>query len=381
MSKRDMRAKKLLAAVLMALSMQVWYAPPIWADEGEQPAKQSDTVTGEEQADATTAPAAGDSTEQETADAAAADTEQDVAANIKAPSAPTVRGYSISTLAANDDYGIMPLASGVIIEAYDAGGGTASGDYSVAIGYDVMATRKWSVAVGTDNTRSEGESSVAIGNNTHATADYAIALGTSAGAYAANSVAIGNESKAIKEYQVSFGDVEMNRTNTYHSLVGITDIDMVGKLNGANFTVDSHLSSIAIGTSAAATGARSTAFGYGAKAQGDYSLAFGYGATAANVDSIAIGGDSTTNADKQVSFGKYNIDTNSWSLTHSLAGIKDIEMTGELNGVTKINGQDISSLGGTDLTNIETDINVKAVAKDGPLYNFSVERATGKGKW
>ncbi|WP_455654397.1 beta strand repeat-containing protein, partial [Phascolarctobacterium sp.] len=348
MSKRDMRAKKLLAAVLMALSMQVWYAPPIWAAEGGQTAKQTDTVTEEEQADATTAPAAGDSAKQETADAEAADTEQDAAANIKVPSAPTVRGYSISTLAAGDDYGIMPLAAGT--NAYEAGGGDASGAYSVA-----------------------------IGSNTHAFGDYSIVLGSSAGAHAANSVAIGNESKAIKEYQVSFGDVEMNRTDTYHSLAGITDIDMIGKLNGANFTVDSHLSSIAIGTSAAATGARSTAFGYAAKAQGDYSLAFGYGATAANVDSIAIGGDSTTNADKQVSFGKYNIDTNSWSLTHSLAGIKDIEMTGELKGVTSINGKSIDSLGGgsVDLTNIETDINVKAVAKDGPLYNFSVERATG----
>ncbi|MFQ9935823.1 MAG: hypothetical protein ACLRXQ_07200 [Phascolarctobacterium faecium] len=57
MSKRDMRAKKLLLAVLLAMSMQSYHAAPTWAAEIGQPAGQTETVDGKRQSGSTTTPA------------------------------------------------------------------------------------------------------------------------------------------------------------------------------------------------------------------------------------------------------------------------------------------------------------------------------------
>ena len=57
MSKRDMRAKKLLLAVLLAMSMQSYHAAPTWAAEIGQPAGQTETVDGKGQSGSTTTPA------------------------------------------------------------------------------------------------------------------------------------------------------------------------------------------------------------------------------------------------------------------------------------------------------------------------------------
>lgn len=94
MSKREIRAKRLVAAVLLAISVQMWSAPPLWAAEASVQTETS---------------AAGEA--KETKDAKAADSETggeadaDEGENVVVP----VIGYSTRS-AAGSDYGVMPLA-------------------------------------------------------------------------------------------------------------------------------------------------------------------------------------------------------------------------------------------------------------------------------
>ncbi|WP_455654222.1 YadA-like family protein [Phascolarctobacterium sp.] len=295
MSKRDMRAKKLLAAVLMALSMQVWYVPPIWAAEGGQTTKQADTVTGEEQDDAATAPAAGDSAEQETANAEAADTEQDAAANSKSPSFPTVRGYSISTLAADDDYGIMPLAA-VTGDLYGANVTVDTSLSNIAIGGTIGTNFKEATVMGT------GAS--ANGNNSSVFGSYAKSTGKMGSAFGGDSVVRGDNGSAF-----GYGAIS----------------DLGGSAFG--YAASSGVAGSAFGIDAKASSVYGSAFGAEAEANAIYSSAFGYKAKAAHEKSVAIGAESTTSAAAQVSFGTMG----TTSTYRDLAGIKDIAMTGALS--------------------------------------------------
>lgn len=210
MSKRDMRAKKLLLAVLLAMSMQSYYAAPTWAAEAGQPTGQTETVDGKGQSDGTTTPAAD---EAETVKKA--DTKQE------ADEALTIMGYSVNTLNTDDEYGVMPtiVAPGgnPSTNAYTAGDASVSGSgLAVAIGYGAKATNaEWSVVLGTDS---------------ETTAGYAVALGYSAKGSHENSVAIGAYSTTTVTKQVSFGkwDSTTSTWTTTRSLAGIQDIDMEG---------------------------------------------------------------------------------------------------------------------------------------------------------
>ena len=229
MSKRDMRAKKLLLAVLLAMSMQSYYAAPTWAAETGQPAGQTETVDGKGQSDGTTTPAAD---EAETVKKI--DTKQEV------DEALTIMGYSVNTLNADEDAGIMPaiVAPGgnPSTNAYTAGDASVSGsNLAVAIGYGANAT--------------SADGSVVLGASGEATAKNAVALGYNAKASHENSVAIGANSTTTAVDQVSFGKYDgLDEYNlpvwaVARSLVGIKDID----INGINFEGNIHDENVIIG--------------------------------------------------------------------------------------------------------------------------------------
>lgn len=101
MSKRDMRAKKLLLAVLLAMSMQSYHAAPTWAAEIGQPAGQTETVDGKRQSGSTTTPAEEEETSAPATgeEAAAAEGEDGANTDAAMPLVPYgVRAASAATM-------------------------------------------------------------------------------------------------------------------------------------------------------------------------------------------------------------------------------------------------------------------------------------------
>ena len=274
MSKREIRAKRLVAAVLLAISVQMWSAPPLWAAEASVQTETSAAGEAKETKETKNAKA----TDSETGGEADADEGE----NVVVP----VIGYSTRS-AAGSDYGVIPLAdaadpnpnfggelawytdddgktqwktngkgeltgvtsiNGAVLQmdVNDDEFMTAIGvksyanSYGSAFGWYARAEGQYSVAVGyaaeTDGT------GVALGYNAKAKADGGTSLGMAAevGEEHTNSVAIGSYSVTNAANQVSFGhktgdnDVESGltyKTDLFRSLTNISDIDMAGNIN------------------------------------------------------------------------------------------------------------------------------------------------------
>ena len=395
MSKREIRAKRLVAAVLLAISVQMWSAPPLWAAEASVQTETSAAGEAKETKDAKDAKAA----DSETGGEADAGEEETVVV--------PVIGYSTRS-AAGSDYGVMPLADTAVDGALT--GVTSINDakfyadtHDLLFGYDAKSQGTGTVALGSD-ANAGGQYSTAIGASASATAENSSALGMYARAGFKDSVAIGFSSNATADNMVSFGVTENGGSTwtTRRSLEGIANIDMEGtinlggtwtknasgiyesngkgeltgitKINGIDFqyiedspslAIGTYLSgdysySLAIGGGADAAANNATAVGFSTSAYGENSTAIGNSSTVyeksgtaigasayvqnGHTGSVAIGYDSATTAANQVAFGTGTVTTDdgpevvTWTNRRSLAGISDIDMEGALTGVTSING-------------------------------------------
>ncbi len=390
-SKREIRAKRLVAAVLLAISVQMWSAPPLWAAEASVQTETS---------------AAGEAKEtKETKNAKAADSETggEADAGEEETVVVPVIGYSTRS-AAGSDYGVMPLADMAVDGALTGVTGINDAKFyadthDLLLGYDAKSQGTGTVALGSD-ANAGGQYSTAIGASASATAENSSALGMYARAGFKDSVAIGFSSNATADNMVSFGVTENGGSTwtTRRSLEGIANIDMHGALTGVTginnvtFILDEENSRVGIGNvdlpedayNGIAIGANNTvtasygiAIGGASSALGENSIAIGSDALAKaangislgeyakvgeeHTGSVAIGSRSTTTAANQVSFGQWSSTKNEWTNRRSLAGISDIDMEGtinlggtwtknatsgeyesngkgELTGVTKING-------------------------------------------
>ena len=391
MSKREIRAKRLVAAVLLAISVQMWSAPPLWAAEASVQTETS---------------AAGEAKEtKETKNAKAADSETggEADAGEEETVVVPVIGYSTRS-AAGSDYGVMPLADMAVDGALTGVTGINDAKFyadthDLLLGYDAKSQGTGTVALGSD-ANAGGQYSTAIGASASATAENSSALGMYARAGFKDSVAIGFSSNATADNMVSFGVTENGGSTwtTRRSLEGIANIDMHGALTGVTginnvtFILDEENSrvgignvdlpedaynGIAIGANTTVTASYGIAIGGASSALGENSIAIGSDALAKaangislgeyakvgeeHTGSVAIGSRSTTTAANQVSFGQWSSTKNEWTNRRSLAGISDIDMAGnislggewkenatagiyesngkgELNGVTSING-------------------------------------------
>ena len=395
MSKWEIRAKRLVAAVLLAISVQMWSAPPLWAAEASVQTETSAAGEAKETKDAKDAKAA----DSETGGEADAGEEETVVV--------PVIGYSTRS-AAGSGYGVMPLADTAVDGALT--GVTSINDakfyadsHDLLLGYDAKSQGTGTVALGSD-ANAGGQYSTAIGASASATAENSSALGMYARAGFKDSVAIGFSSNATADNMVSFGVTENGGSTwtTRRSLEGIANIDMEGtinlggtwtknasgiyesngkgeltgitKINGIDFqyiedspslAIGTYLSgdysySLAIGGGADAAANNGTAVGFSTSAYGENSTAIGNSSTVyeksgtaigasayvqnGHTGSVAIGYDSATTAANQVAFGTGTVTTDdgpevvTWTNRRSLAGISDIDMEGALTGVTSING-------------------------------------------
>ena len=364
MSKRDMRAKKLLLAVLLAMSVQSYYAAPAWAAEAGQLAGQTETVAGKGQSDGTTTPAGDEETSAPaTGEEAAAEGEE--GANTDAAVPPVTYGVRAASAGNDDDDGIMPIADQAVNGAL-----TGVTDISFEKGIQIggVAAASDSIAIG--SVLNESSNSIAMGRNLNIAqgADYSVLLGygSTLSASAEYSTVIGYTSRII-------GD------NCSESILMGNNSAILfsnGILVGNNSTIGGKsTNSIALGSEIVVDGSNNVALGYGSKVEAANSIALGAKAEVKHENSVAIGSNSTTTAANQVSFGGA-----AESSYRSLVGIKDITMAGALNGVVTINGVDINDIldgGSVDLTNITTNLAVKASEAAGAATTFSIDQATG----
>ena len=386
MSKREIRAKRLVAAVLLAISVQMWSAPPLWAAEASVQTETS--ATGET---------------KETKDAKAADSETGGEADAEEEETVVVPviGYSTRS-AAGSDYGVMPLADTAVDGALTGVTGingaelvvdkvnnnffigtTEYGDFDknskniAAIGFGIYVDSSDNISVFGTSADGHGESASAFGYN--ATADeYASVFGSGANA-ASNGSAFGYNAEAVEQYTIAFGS---------------------GAVAGDNYAIAFGCSaksagsySIAVGSEAIVEVARGIAIGdfahiekyegyaeagniaIGTEAHTNalYSMAIGDHADSTFKNSIAIGASSNTTAENQVSFGTGVINTINgeevieWTARRSLAGISDIEMAGALTGLNKIDMKNgaltgVSTINGNVIVPMNEDVTNKSLA-------------------
>ena len=373
MSKREIRAKRLVAAVLLAISVQMWSAPPLWAAEASVQTETS---------------AAGEA--KETKDAKAADSETGGEADTGEEETVVVPviGYSTRS-AAGSDYGVMPLAdmavdgaltgvtgingSELVVDKVnnnffigtiqDGGSFDKSSKNNAAIGLDIYvdsngnssvfgaAAKSWGESASVFGAGAEsGEYGSVFGAGAEASEQYGSAFGASALAGHSNTVAFGYSAKSTEWYSIAVGA---------EAKAEVTGGIAIGALANVGTGVKTYGSGIAIGMEA--------------HTNNDLTIALGYNAESTFESSIAVGANSATTAAYQVAFGTGEVKTVdgaevvTWTDRRSLAGISDIDMAGALTGVNKIDMKNgaltgISTINGNVLVPMNEDVTNKSLA-------------------
>ena len=376
MSKREIRAKRLVAAVLLAISVQMWSAPPLWAAEASVQTETSAAGEAKETKDAKDAKAA----DSETGGEADAGEEETVVV--------PVIGYSTRS-AAGSDYGVMPLAdmavdgaltgvtgingSELVVDKVnnnffigtiqDGGSFDKSSKNNAAIGLDIYvdsngnssvfgaAAKSWGESASVFGAGAEsGEYGSVFGAGAEASEQYGSAFGAGALAGHSNTVAFGYSAKSTEWYSIAVGA---------EAKAEVTGGIAIGALANVGTGVKTYGSGIAIGMEA--------------HTNNDLTIALGYNAESTFESSIAVGANSATTAAYQVAFGTGEVKTVdgaevvTWTDRRSLAGISDIDMEGALTGVNKIDMKNgaltgISTINGNVLVPMNEDVTNKSLA-------------------
>ena len=385
MSKREIRAKRLVAAVLLAISVQMWSAPPLWAAEASVQTETSAAGEAKETKDAKDAKAA----DSETGGEADAGEEETVVV--------PVIGYSTRS-AAGSDYGVMPLADMAVdgaltgvtgingselvvdkvnnnffIGTTEYGGFDKKSKNRAVIGLGIYVDPSDNISVFGTSAEGHGESASAFGYNASAD-EFSSVFGSGANA-ASNGSAFGYNAEAVEQYASAFGSGAVAGDN--HTIAFGYSAKSAGSYSiavGSEAIVEV-ARGIAIGTFAhiekyeGYADSGNIAIGTEAHTNALYSMAIGDCADSTFKNSIAIGASSNTTAENQVSFGTGVINTINgnevvtWTDRRSLAGISDIEMADALTGVTSINGSVLAAMN-EDVTNKSLAIGAGAVFMD-----------------
>ena len=385
MSKREIRAKRLVAAVLLAISVQMWSAPPLWAAEASVQTETSAAGEAKETKDAKDAKAA----DSETGGEADAGEEETVVV--------PVIGYSTRS-AAGSDYGVMPLADMAVdgaltgvtgingselvvdkvnnnffIGTTEYGGFDKKSKNRAVIGLGIYVDPSDNISVFGTSAEGHGESASAFGYNASAD-EFSSVFGSGANA-ASNGSAFGYNAEAVEQYASAFGSGAVAGDN--HTIAFGYSAKSAGSYSiavGSEAIVEV-ARGIAIGTFAhiekyeGYADSGNIVIGTEAHTNALYSMAIGDCADSTFKNSIAIGASSNTTAENQVSFGTGVINTINgnevvtWTDRRSLAGISDIEMAGALTGVTSINGSVLAAMN-EDVTNKSLAIGAGAVFMD-----------------
>ena len=227
--------------------------------------------------------------------------------------------------------------------SYDAGGGTASGDTSIAIGGGFGATQagpkansKFSIAIGQEANAtgdasiamghlaktSGEESAIAIGNETKALSKDTTAVGSGSQSQGEKAAAFGFQSKALASYATALGSGALSQAEDSQAIgreaetstssfrgIAIGTLAKVNGLYGVAVGATSKAtaeSAVAVGYNTQATGYQSAAVGPLSKATNRKSTALGVSNTASGVASVATGAANTASGDYAAAYGAGN---------------------------------------------------------------------------
>ena len=374
-SKREIRAKRLVAAVLLAISVQMWSAPPLWAAEASVQTETS---------------AAGEPKETKDAKAADSETGGEADAGEEETVVVPVIGYSTRS-AAGSDYGVMPLADTAVDGALtgvtsingselvvdkvnnnffigtiqDGGSFDKNFKNNAAIGLDIRVDKNGNNSVFGIEATGWGESASVFGYN--ATADnFGSSFGAGARSEDGNGSAFGYNAEAWGGTGNSaFGYNAKAINGGYGVAVGAE-----AKVESAGGIAIGALANVGTGVQTYGSG---IAIGREAHTNNDLTIALGYNAESTFESSIAVGANSATTAAYQVAFGTGEVKTVdgaevvTWTNRRSLAGISDIDMEGALTGVNKIDMKNgaltgVSTINGNVLVPMNEDVTNKSLA-------------------
>ena len=171
----------------------------------------------------------------------------------------------------------LALGSGDVSGDYTDGNNhpSASGEKSIAIGYNSNASDESDIALG-DSSKAKGGASISIGKDSKAEDQNAVAIGVDSHAKTIDSIAVGNNAKATGAVSTALG----------------ARAEALGT------------SAVAVGINAKAKKDQATALGFSAQANEKNSVALGYSAISSQENAVALGSASTTttNATSQGSF-------------------------------------------------------------------------------
>lgn len=174
------------------------------------------------------------------------------------------------------------------------------GEYSVALGYNTLATSFASTAL--SGGMATGVASIAIGASAESIGDHSFAFGWLSKSTGHWSVAVGREAQALGTYSIALG---------YNALASGIQSNALGwaKATGAGSTAlgtgeASALNSTAIGFITFASGNYSTAIGRQSTASGLNAIVVGHNSHASGVNSIAIGSSTVAGAEYATALGR-----------------------------------------------------------------------------
>jgi hypothetical protein len=178
----------------------------------------------------------------------------------------------------------------------------ATGNYSIAMGYEPTASHDASTAIGS-STVASGWASTAMGLSTTASNSFS----TSMGKY---TQASGNASTAMGESTTASGE-----------------------------------QSTSMGKNTTASGSRSTAMGYNTSASGPYSTAMGYGSSATGANTTAIGYYSTASNYGSTAMGLYTKATADYSTAMGYGSYAYADYSTAMGNATVANGRISTTMG------------------------------------
>lgn len=184
----------------------------------------------------------------------------------------------------------------VMAEGYNAGGGVASGNFSVAIGQGSKTDADYTTAIG-GGSQSLKQGAIAIGQATVAKEGYTIAVGYGAQANASNAMGFGFGARANANNSIAFGgtnDVANTASFNNRKITNVSNGNIAQNskevVNGGQlYTVQESVKNKvdkgtvgpdggqAIGTGSKANGAGALALGNATEANGYIATAVGYG--------------------------------------------------------------------------------------------------------
>ena len=237
-------------------------------------------------------------------------------------------------------YTLLAFAIGFSMNAQmsDGSAGTsATGIYSVAMGYQTSASGDFSTAMGS-LTIASGNSSTSMGASTEASGNYSTAMGAQTFAIGYASTAMGQETYAVGYASTAMGQYTGTSGDASTAMGAQTFAIGYASTAMGSSTEASGDASTAMGSGTAASGDNSTAMGVLTEASGNSSTAMGAGTTASDYGSLVIGRSNLLGSTVTNSAIEFSTDNTAFVIGNGTFNNRSDALTVLFDGTTTIAG-------------------------------------------